>query len=99
MLELVLLELRRVDESWILALWAISVFSIAVFFIRELYAWFSKVNTLISLQEDTLRTLEDIRELLSAWVEESVEEKKETVTDMLEKKPNEKKEEKEKPQK
>jgi hypothetical protein len=86
MFETILLEIQRLDMFWIVW-WAILVGILILFIIREVNAWFWKINTLIDTQEAILSTLEDIRELLSSWVEEPVEEKKETVTEMLEKKP------------
>lgn len=98
MFETLALELQRMDPIWIGVGWLI--FGLITFLvIRELNAWFWKVNSIIDTQESILSTLEDIRELLSAWVDEPVEEKKETVTEMLEKKPKKVKEEKENPQK
>lgn len=68
---------------------------IFVLVIREINAWFWKMNAAIETQENILSTLEDIRDLLTEGVvEEKLEEQKETVTEMLEKKPKKAKVEK-----
>ena len=68
---------------------------IFILVIREINAWFWKMNAAIETQENILSTLEDIRDLLTEEVaEEIIVEKKETVTEMLEKKPKKAKVEK-----
>lgn len=74
--------------------WSILIGILLLFVIREVNAWFWKVNTLIDTQESILSTLEDIRDLLTEWDDDTVREKKETVTEMLEKKPKKAKVEK-----
>lgn len=86
MFETLALELQRMDPIWIWVGWII--FALIVFLvIRELNAWFWKVNSIIETQESILSTLEDIRDLLTEWGDDVTWEKKETVTEMLEKKP------------
>ena len=98
MFETLLLEIQRLDMFWIVW-WSILIGILLLFVIREVNAWFWKVNTLIDTQESILSTLEDIRDLLTEWDDDTIWEKKETVTEMLEKKPKKAKVEKENPPK
>lgn len=96
MLERLLLDIQRIDTYWIVW-WVILAWILIILVIREITTWFWKINKLIDTQENILSTLEDIRELLSTETDEPIEEEKEIVTEMLEKKPKNVKEEKENP--
>ena len=73
-------------------------FAVIVFFVlREVAAWFWKINTIIDTQGQILAVLEDIRDTLSEATLEEVDD--ESVEAMLEKKPKKAKVEKENPPK